>query len=376
MLSYNLQTARIGVDSVKIKKLFIYIFAIGAVILLVRDASRALSYASDALGICFEMIVPTLFPFFICSGILIYSGFCELLAKAFQFCMYPLFRISPVGSSAFILGIISGYPLGAVTAGELYANNYLSKTEAERLLAFCNNSGPLFILGSVGIAIYSDIRYGIMLYIAHILAALTVGILFRFYGRSRHSAPPTRMTTPDRSVGDIFDIALQNGIRNILTVCGAVLFFSVISRLLLDLLPLDGYINAVVSGIFEFVTGTVKISNLTLPIASKLILTSVIVGFAGISVHAQVMAVVARFHLSLAPYIVGKVLHGLLAGVYMLIYLQFNPITEAVFSQSMGRSFAAASAMETVCAVLVVLMCVLCAALLYINERKKIKEGH
>lgn len=374
MLSYNLQTVRTGVDNVKIKKLFIYLFAIGAVILLVHDASRALSYASDALGICFEMIVPTLFPFFICSGILIYSGFCELLAKAFQFCMYPLFRISPVGSSAFILGIISGYPLGAVTAGELYANNYLSKTEAERLLAFCNNSGPLFILGSVGIAIYSNIRYGIMLYIAHILAALTVGILFRFYGRSRHSAPPTRMTTPDRSVGDIFDIALQNGIRNILTVCGAVLFFSVISRLLLDLLPLGGYISAVVSGIFEFVTGTVKISNLTLPIASKLILTSVIVGFAGISVHAQVMAVIARFHLNLAPYIIGKVLHGLLAGVYMLIYLKFNPITEAVFSQSMGRSFAAASAMETVCAVVVVLMCVLCAALLYINERKKIKE--
>lgn len=361
-------------NSVKIKKLFIYIFAIGAVILLVRDASRAISYASDALGICFEMIVPTLFPFFICSGILIYSGFCELLAKAFQFCMYPLFRINPVGSSAFILGIISGYPLGAVTAGELYANNYLSKTEAERLLAFCNNSGPLFILGSVGIAIYSDIRYGIMLYIAHILAALTVGILFRFYGKSRHSAPPTRMTTPDRSVGDIFDIALQNGIKNILTVCGAVLFFSVISRLLLDLLPLDGFINSVVSGIFEFVTGTVKISNLTLPITSKLILTSVIVGFAGISVHAQVMAVVARFHLSLAPYIVGKILHGLLAGVYMLIYLTFNPITEAVFSPSMGRSFAAASAMESVCAAVVVLMCVLCAALLYVNERKKIKE--
>ena len=45
-------------------------------------------------------------------------------------------------------------------ASELYANNYISKTEAERLLAFCNNSGPLFILGSVGIAIYSNIKYG------------------------------------------------------------------------------------------------------------------------------------------------------------------------------------------------------------------------
>ena len=128
----------------KIKKILIYLFAVGAVVLLIKNASNAIRYASDAIDLCLEMIVPTLFPFFICSGILIYSGFCELLAKAFQFCMYPLFRISPVGSSAFILGIVSGYPLGAVTAGELYSNNYLSKTEAERLLAFCNNSGPLF----------------------------------------------------------------------------------------------------------------------------------------------------------------------------------------------------------------------------------------
>ena len=244
----------------KIKKILIYLFAVGAVVLLIKNASSAIRYASDAIDLCLEMIVPTLFPFVICSGILIYSGFCELLAKAFQFCMYPLFRISPVGSSAFILGIVSGYPLGAVTAGELYANNYISKTEAERLLAFCNNSGPLFILGSVGIAIYSNIKYGIALYVAHILAALTVGILFRFYGRNKHTAPPTRMTTPERSMGEIFDIALQNSIRNILTVCGAVLFFSVISRLFLNILPVGGVTSALVSGLLEFVTGTVKIS--------------------------------------------------------------------------------------------------------------------
>lgn len=357
----------------KLKKILIYVFAVGAVILLVKKAPNAIVYASDALNICFEMIVPSLFPFFICSGILIYSGFCEILAKAFQFCMYPLFRISPAGSSAFILGIVSGYPLGAITAGELYANSYLSKTEAERLLAFCNNSGPLFILGSVGIAIYTNIRYGIALYVAHILAALTVGILFRFYGRNRHSAPPTRMTSPDRSVGEIFDIALQNGIRNILTVCGAVLFFSVLSRLVLDILPLSGYASAIISGLLEFVTGTVKISGLTIPVAQKLVLTSIIVGFAGISVHAQVMAVIAKYHLSLAPYIIGKALHGIIAGLYMFIYLHFNPITTAVFEPSMGRSFASASAFETVTAVAVVCLCVVCALGLYVREYKK---GH
>lgn len=357
----------------KAKRIFVYIFAVGTVILLVKNASDAILYAKDAINICLEMIIPSLFPFFICSGILIYSGFCELLAKAFQFCMYPLFRVSPAGSSAFILGIVSGYPLGAITAGELYESSYLSKSEAERLLAFCNNSGPLFILGSVGIAVYANIRCGIALYISHILAALTVGILFRFYGRSKHSSPPTRMTTPDRSVGEIFDIALQNAIRNILTVCGSVLFFSVAGRLILDLAPLNGYAEALLSGFLEFVTGTVKISMLDASTARKLILTAVVVGFAGLSVHAQVMAVIAKYRLSLVPYITGKALHGLLAGLYMLIYLKLYPITSAVFEPSISRSFATASAFECVTAVSVICLCVAVALGLYIREYKK---GH
>lgn len=79
----------------KIKKILIYLFAVGAVVLLIKNASSAIRYASDAIDLCLEMIVPTLFPFFICSGILIYSGFCELLAKAFQFCMVSAFSDKP-----------------------------------------------------------------------------------------------------------------------------------------------------------------------------------------------------------------------------------------------------------------------------------------
>ena len=354
----------------KIKKYIIWVFAVGVVVLLVRDAKTAILYARDALNMCFEMIVPTLFPFFICSGLLIYSGFSEVMARAFRFCMYPLFRVAPAGSGAFVLGIVSGYPLGAVTAGELYMNGYLSKSEAERLLAFCNNSGPLFILGSVGIAVYSDMRCGIAMYLTHILAAVTVGFLFRFYGRKKHSSPPTIMTSPERNVSEIFDIALQNGIRSILTVCGAVVFFSVASRLIIGLLPIGGTLGALANGAAEFVTGTVGIASLDIPLAKKLIFTSAVVGFAGISVHVQVMAVIAKYNLSLVPYFIGKLLHGFFAALYMIIYLHFNPVTEAVFEPSMSRAFAGVSAFELTVALIVVSACLAYAVASYIKHER------
>ena len=340
------------------KKIFLPLAAIAVIVLVLTNAQSAVNYAKDAMHLCCEMIVPTLFPFFICSGILIYSGFCEWLSKAFRFCMKPLFNVSPMGSSAFVLGIVSGYPLGAVTAGELYKNSYITKTEAERLLAFCNNSGPLFILGSIGVAMYSEIRYGVILYVAHIIAALIVGVLFRFYRYRDYTAPKTIMTTPDRSAGEVFNIALQTSIQNILTVCGAVILFSMASRLFLDLIYMPPEIDAVLSGILEFVTGSVKISNLTLPIMRRLILTAVIVGFAGLSVHIQVIAVIAKYELSLVPYFIGKILHGIIAGILTAAYFSRHPITTAVMAPSMTKTLAASSAAEMVAAAVIVGLCI------------------
>ena len=348
------------------KKFLLHMAVICVLYLIITNAQKSIVYAIDSMNICFSMIIPTLFPFFICSGLLIYSGFCESLAKVFRFCMMPLFRVNPAGASAFVLGIVSGYPLGAVTAGELYKNSYISKTEAERLLAFCNNSGPLFILGSVGIAVYSNLKYGIMLYVCHVLAAITVGVIFSFYKRKSYTAPKSAMTSPERSVGEIFSIALNNAIQNILIVCGAVVFFSIISRIALDFIPFNSYFEALAKGISEFVTGTIAVADLSIAVSEKLILTAFIVGFAGFSVHIQVMAVIAKYQLSLVPYFIGKLLHGLIAAFYTFIYLHFNPITESVFAPSASRAFTASS---TSLAVVVVLLALIAALAGFVFHR-------
>ncbi|MDD6484164.1 MAG: hypothetical protein PUF72_06265 [Clostridiales bacterium] len=345
------------------KRLLLHIGIILIPVLIIADARASIGYAVEAINMCVYMIVPTLFPFFVCSGLLIYSGFCERMAKLFRFCMMPLFRVSPVGSSAFVLGIISGYPLGAATAGELFQNGYLTKTEAQRLLAFCNNSGPLFILGSVGIAMYSKIHYGVILYVIHILSAITVGIIMSFYRRNDYTAPKTVMTSPERSPGEIFSIALQNAISTMLTVCGAVIFFSIISRLVLALLPLNNGLMSLAAGICEFVTGTSMIASLDINIAKKLIMTAFVIGFAGFSVHLQVMAVISRYRLSIAPYLIGKLLHGIIAAVYTMLYLHFFPITETVFAPAgvsrqalLSKSFSISSAYEITAVLAVALL--------------------
>jgi sporulation integral membrane protein YlbJ len=101
--------------------------------------------------------------------------------------MKPIFNEPGESAIAVIIGTISGYPVGAKVVCSLVRNNKISKEEAERLLAFCNNSGPLFILGTVGIALFGNKTIGFILLITHILASLSVGIIYKFWSPSTYT---------------------------------------------------------------------------------------------------------------------------------------------------------------------------------------------
>lgn len=336
-------------------------------VLYVAKGRDAIYYGQEAMTLCYEMIIPTLFPFFVCSGLLIYSGFCESLSRIFSPVMKPLFNVNPSGSVAFVLGIISGYPLGAVTVCNLYEGFYISKSEAERLLSFCNNSGPLFILASVGIGMYSGVEIGILLYTVHIISALIVGFLMRFYKKDDFIAPKSQITTRENTPFAGFGEVLENSVKSILNICGSIMLFSVISRLVLDFFSLDDVSFSFVSGILEFASGTAKIAGLDLDFVKKMIMSAFVVGFAGISVLVQVMAVVSKHGLSLKPYILGKLLHGGISALLMWGVLRFLPKLETFKEVSLGGGFAMGS-LYTVFAVFLILLIVI-----LLKRKKKIK---
>ncbi len=357
------------------KKTITYCGLIFLTLLIVINPEHSISYALSGLSVCYEVIIPSLFPFFVCSGLLVYSGFSDSLSKIMHPIMRPLFNVGGAGASAFVLGIISGYPLGAVTACKLYEASYLSKTETERLLAFCNNSGPLFILGAVGVSIYHSIKLGVILYLSHIVSAILVGIIMRFYKRNKHTSPVFKTATVPADAGTVFSTVISNSISSILTVCGVIIFVSVISKLLLEIIPASGLLHTLILGGLEFVSGITELSTLGIPIVLKLALSSWIVGFAGLSVHLQVMASVAGHGLSLLPYITGKILHGLFSALLTAAYfLLLSPEQSVVTVSGVSYSFFTASVFSTlgVFSLLIVLFILLLS--LYLKKAKAVKQ--
>ena len=205
-----------------------------AITALLRFPNESILAARDGLSLCLNVIIPSLFPFFVLSALVVETGITRHLGKLLEPVMRPLFNVGGSCVAAFVLGFIGGYPVGAKTVISLYENGDCTKTEAERLLSFCNNSGPAFIFGVVGAGVFSSGVIGLVLYLAHTLASLIVGIIFRNWGKNniRHEISRKKTTAPPASFSAAFTTSVKSSFQSIINICGFVIFFTVFIRLL------------------------------------------------------------------------------------------------------------------------------------------------
>ena len=166
---------------VNLKRNILPIMFLVFTLLLIVFSNSNIAAVKNGLSLWVNNIIPSLFPFFVAVELLNHTNIPQIIGNCFQRVMRPLFNVPGIGTYALFMGIISGYPVGAKIVTDFRSKNLCTKEEGERLLTFTNNSGPLFIIGSVGIAMFKDTSIGILLLITHILACVSVALLFRFW---------------------------------------------------------------------------------------------------------------------------------------------------------------------------------------------------
>lgn len=317
---------------------------------LVLWPAQAVQAARDGLRLCGNVIVPSLFPFFVLSSLMVELGLTRCLGKVFQGVMGPLFRVNGACASALALGFVGGYPVGARTAISLYQSGQCSKTEAERLLAFCNNSGPAFIFGVVGAGVFGGGAAGPLLYLTHIAASLLVGLLFRFYKpregpRPPASADPAQFQTVN--AGAAFTRSVTGAGAAVLNICAFVVCFTVVLRLLalsgalelaagalaalLHPLGMDRvWAGRLLTGLVELSSGVTSLTGGG--VAGRLSMAAFMLGWAGLSVHCQVLAFLGDSGLSMGTYLTGKLLHGGLSALLLRLLLPLLGLKETAGS--------------------------------------------
>lgn len=332
------------------RALAVAIFSLAAMIIAFPEV--AFQASLEGLKLWFEIVLPTLLPFFIMADLLMGLGVVHFLGSLLEPIMRPLFRLPGVGAFAVAMGITAGYPLGAKITGELARSKQLTQVEAERLVSFANTAGPLFLIGAVGVGMFGQAELGITLLIAHIAGAIFVGFCMRlhkgpesprvqargaYFGRALQALDKAR-ETDGRSLGALFSDAVRGTIQSLLFIGGCIMVFSVLVQVIgatgilgplktllggaLSLVGLDRSLaTALLYGFFETTLGAQTASHASAAIGAQATMVSFIIGWSGLSVHMQVASMLSGTKVRFKPYLYARLLHGLFTAITTALLL-------------------------------------------------------
>lgn len=315
---------------------------------------EALDASINGLTMWWEVVFPSLLPFFIVSEFLIGFGVVSFLGCLLEPLMRPLFRVPGVGGFVWAMGIASGYPAGAKLTARLRQENKLTADEAERLVTFTNSSNPLFIFGAIAVGFFHNPALGIVLALSHYLGNFCVGLLMRFHGQnSKSTINKSKKSNKSlfkeafnqlhqdrlndgRPIGKILGDAVHSSVTTLLMIGGFIILFSVLNRLLsvlevatvlsnvvtilLSVLQIPKELSLpIISGLFEITLGSQMASKTAVSLYHQVIVTSFILAFSGFSVQAQVASILAETDIRFKPYFIARLFHGVFAALFTII---------------------------------------------------------
>lgn len=300
-------------------------------ICILSHSSLSLTYATRGLELWLYKMVPSLLPFMILSGIMVRLKLTEKMAGVLYPVIGPLYRVRKNVVYCMALGFLCGFPMGARVTGDLYEREMLTRREAEYLLAFCNNIGPVYfcsfvlpLLGRKLVVPYLFGMYGI---------PLLYGLALRYTvyqdlspGKESLAASPAgelrscsaesrRLGQPKGLLGAVNE-SVQASLQSMLLLGGYMILFNLLN---LPFHILLGREPALISPILE-ITGGLSMLGGGLPLYSLLALS-----FGGLSCIAQTYSCISATDLRLDSYIRHKIMLTLLGGVFYLCWFLLSP---------------------------------------------------
>lgn len=300
---------------------------------LVLNPSVYMQSCLNGLLIWGMSVLPALFPFFFFSGILTRLHALDLLGAKMSGFMQKVFHTPGSSGVIYLLSIVSGYPVGAKITSDLYSMGKLSTDEVVRINSFASTSGPLFIIGSVGVGMFASQTLGIILLISHLLGALCNGLIYRNY----HYTHQITKTQHSPSINDSISATMYDSIISILIVGGYIVIANIIIDMLFDVkilhflgvmfssiagmcgLP-ENIGGGIASGLIEITRGCKDLAALGLPLGVVAPLACGLISWGGISIHLQALTFLHKCNISAGFYMLQKFTQSLCsAGICVLL---------------------------------------------------------
>ena len=300
--------------------------------LILAFPTHYLTATRNGLTLFAHSILPAIFPFLFLSSVLGKTDFIKDVSRAFEKPIKFLFGTSSYGAYVLFSSLICGYPVGALTTYELYKDGHISSNDARSFLPFTSTAGPIFILATVGGAIFGDKDIGLVILLSHYTGTLLNGLL---WGRRNNrlvtdNVEPHALTHTyervhaliDNDTSDIIGDSIVKSTTQMLTVGGYIVLFG----LLIDTLCLLPFVNhlkpiskSLLFSLFEMTRGVITAETISQKWLSVSIAT-LAVTFGGLGVNMQNFHFLSKCKCSLKEVVFSKISQGILAFFSAIIF--------------------------------------------------------
>lgn len=332
---------------------------LAVMLILTAHPGPALEAGIRGLSIWWDVLFPSLFPFFVLSELMLGLGIVHFAGSLLDPVMRPLFRIPGSGGFVAAISCASGYPVGAKLTAQLWEQGKVSREEGERLVAFTTSSDPIFLMGAVCVGFFHDPSLALILMLGHYGGALCIALLMRYHGASHTVSHPSQPASTaahktsllkqallamqqariedGRSVGTLLRQAIISSLKLIMVVGGLVVFFSVfLQSLMLSglMTQLNSFVatmlrtagfpvlltDAITGGIFEVTLGARAAGQTEgTPLVFKAATAAFVLSWGGLSVHAQIASILNHTNIRYWPFLIARCAHAIIASLLILL---------------------------------------------------------
>lgn len=303
------------------------IFALTATVVFIvgfiTEPSAAIKGVSNGLTLCSTAVIPSLFPFIFLSDFFIRSGLCDIVGRYLAPVTGFLLRLPGNAGCAVVMSLIGGYPVGAKMISQLIDDGSITPSQGRRMMVFCVNAGPAFVIGTVGTVMLSSPRAGLILYASLAISSLLMGFCMRFFCEKRECKG---VFTKKTFSADAVSQSVFSATNSMLMLCAWILLFSC-ANALVRCLPLSQNMMMWVNIITEVTGGCVQATK-----AFPLCVTALILGWAGLSVHCQLYPFIKQTGLKYSRFCLSRLIHGGISTVIAQLLFRVFPCEVSVFS--------------------------------------------
>lgn len=287
-----------------------------------KDVAESITFS---VSIWKDNLLPSLFPFFLISELLIEYGFIEFISYLFGKSMVSLFSLPKEASYAFFISLFSGFPSGSKYVKDLLDRNLITENDANYLIMFTHYSNPLFIISTIGIFLLNNVKLGYIILLSHILSNILVAFIFR---------KKKKVTYKKESLSEIINKISEKKKKKVITtlvdaiwksftvlvnMLGIIMFFLIITTLIDNIFKLSFFPKAIISGFLEMTQGVKYISQSTLSPNLKAAIIGAIISFSGLSVHFQVKSIIDNSKIKYKNFLKARIIQSILCFTIILL---------------------------------------------------------